>query len=407
MRLVVSKRQIALYLASFILLWLNAGNFEYIGGHIPSIIKFGMVLLWIFFAMGNESLTMYLKQIMPILVLIALVIFSRFVGRTDYYRLYFMGYMYFAVLLAIGMFYFFNGTKEEIKFLLIVFFLDFVIESVHTGYELINNPIVVRAMSTDAATQMKLLDQAIPKGIGNYSWTYQLAFVAPLIIDLLDKTHKTVFRVIKYVVIVAMFLWLIQAQITLAMILFVFLTFFSMLLKRSEGNKGMGIKLALLVLGILFAVNIYNILEFLISISNVDIANRLTELLNIIRYGNAASQSDTGSRLRLYAESLNAFLSNPVWGNFGSKPFGCHSTVLDLLAAYGICGFLGIMGLFKPLNVYRKNSNIIQFSIIVLFFVLLASINMVIDSAIFLVIYVILPLGYRYINYPEYEEALE
>ena len=70
--------------------------------------------------------------------------------------------------------------------------------------------------------------------------------------------------------------------------------------------------------------------------------------------GNVSANTDIGARGSLYQVSINAFLSNPIFGA-GDKnlyvDYGNHSTILDAFAKYGLLGgSLNLLYFYKPIS---------------------------------------------------------
>ena len=128
-------------------------------------------------------------------------------------------------------------------------------------------------------------------------------------------------------------------------------------------------------------------------------AQRLEEIQMFLATSGQLTGSDSQSRLQLYQVSLQAFFQNPIVGNWGNRPFGCHSSFCDMLAAYGCFGFLGIFGIIRPLFLAKKrlikeNKKIVMYTLII--FIILACINIVHVSQIVLAAILIIPISLKY-----------
>ncbi len=383
-------------LSCFIILWLNAGNFEYIQSFFPQVIKFGLVLLWFFITSSiyRGFLELYLSKAIPILVMIAIVLMSKMVGNERYFNLYWMSYIYYAIIFAVFVcsFYFYN--ERECKALLLVLILDIIIVAVHTYIELTRNPILVRAMSTGMEAKMALLDGVIPKGVGGYGMCYQLVFLGMLLILLLDG--KVQHKVWIYASEVLIFCVLFSAQITLALIM-QFVGIAAVLMCRNNKSGSLW-KVVVLVVFVILFLNMDSILHYLISYAGDDMAVRLKELTRI-REINADSSGDIASRYRLYWQSFLVFLDNPFCGDFGGYGIGCHSTFIDLLGAYGLLGIFGIISFLRPIQMTLKRCRVrcVRNNLLVFYFmmIVLATINVMIGSDIMLATTIAIPLFFK------------
>ena len=384
------------FLSCFIILWLNAGNFEYIQGFFPQAIKFGLVFIWFLLTASiyKGFLKLYLSKVAPILIMIAIIMLSKAFGNERYFNLYWMRYVYYAIIFAVFVCGFYFYKERESKALLIVLISDISIVAVHTFIELSRNPILVRAMSTGMDARLELLDGVIPKGVGGYGMCYQLVFLGMLLVLLLGRKIRD--RIWIYLSEIFIFLVLFSSQITLALIMQV-VGIAAVLLFRS-GRKSFIGKIFFLVILIILLLNLGSILRYLISNAGDDMAKRLEELLGI-RDISAESSGDIASRYRLYEKSFLSFLQNPFWGDFGGEGIGCHSTFIDLLGAYGMLGIFGIIGVLNPFRMMLKyfesrsvKNNLLLFYIMM---IVLATINVVIGSDVMLATTVMVPLFFK------------
>ena len=220
MNLKISVKSILLVFACVIVMWLNASVFAVVGDRIPSVIKFGIVALWFAIAIMYEKkfLYFYLKICFPLLLMLMLMIFSNIVGIHKYFQNYFIQYLYIAVICALYVYYFQFGSIKENKTLIIVFLIDLLVKTIRTYFLLLTNPIIVRALSTSSDFQNVLLDGAKFKGIGNYGWSYQLAFISLLVFAYFDVHKGLVLKIVKWLIIGLTAIILFSAQITMALL---------------------------------------------------------------------------------------------------------------------------------------------------------------------------------------------
>lgn len=390
------------FLSCFIILWLNAGNFEYIQDFFPQVIKFGLVLLWVLITslIYRGFFQLYLSKAAPILIMIAIILLSKSFGNVRYFNLYWMSYLYYAIIFAVFVcsFYFYN--ERESKALLLLLILDIATVAIHTFIELTRNPILVRAMSTSVDSRTAILNGVIPTGVGGYGMCYQLVFCSMLLVLLLDK--KIRHRIWIYLSEILIFCVLFSAQITLALIMQV--VGVAVLLMCRNDRKSFIWKVVFLVVLVILLLNLKSILQYLISYAGDDMAMRLEELTRI-REISAESSGDIASRYRLYWQSFSVFLQNPFWGDFGGNGIGCHSTFIDLLGAYGVLGIFGIIGFLRPIQLTLKHCKrrSVKHNLLVFFFmtIVLATINVLIGSDIMLVTTIAIPLFFKVLHSQE------
>lgn len=392
----IKYRTIQFFLSCFIILWLNAGNFEYIQGFFPQVIKFGVVLLWFLITslIYRGFLELYLSKATSLLIMLAIILLSKSFGNVRYFNLYWMSYLYYAIIFAIFVCSFYYYDKQESKILLLVLISDIVIVAIHTLIELMRNPILVRAMSTSVDSRMAILNGVIPIGVGGYGMCYQLVFFSMLLVLLLDG--KIQHKIWIYLSEALIFCVLFSAQITLALIMQVIGV--SILLLCRNDRKSFVWKIAFLIVLTILLLNLDRILQCLIFYAGDDMAMRLEELIRITEIS-AESSGDIASRYRLYWKSFSLFLQNPVWGDFGGTGIGCHSTFIDLLGAYGLLGIFGIISFLRPIQLILKHCRMksIRNNLKVFFLmtILLATINVLIGSDIMLAITIMIPLFFK------------
>lgn len=404
----IKLRNIHLVLSCFIILWLNAGNFEYIQGFFPQVIKFGLVALWFLITASiyRGFLNIFLSKAAPIFFMIGIILLSKTLGNERYFNLYWMNYLYYAIIFAVFVccFYFYN--KRESMTLLLVLIVDIAIVAVHTLVELMRNPILARAISMGVDAAKELLNGAIPVGVGGYGLCYQLVFCGMLLMMLLGR--KLRHRIWIYLSEILIFFVLFSAQITLALIMQV-VGIFAVLMFRSS-RKDYVWKVLLLAVIIFAILNLERILQFLISFAGDEMAQRLEELINIRDIG-VGSSGDIASRYRLYWKSFSSFLQNPLWGGFGGDSIGCHSTFLDLLGAYGMLGIMGIIGFLQPIRLALKHCEVrsakINLRLIFVMFFVLSVINVSISSDILLASTIAVPLFFKVMYSQEEVEVHE
>lgn len=398
--MVIRKRTLGVLLASFIVLWLNSGNFDYVSDRIPMVAKFGVVALWFLIACTSDRgfLNRYIRISFPIFVALLLLIVSSFLGRTTYYEAYFMRFMYLAIIQALFSYYFYGEPKRDVGFLLLVLLVDVSIVTIHTFIIVLQNPIVARAISTSLEMRTELIQNFIPDGVGGYGLCYQLAFIIPCVGYIFNERHHN--TMVKILIYAAIVLSLFQFQITMALLLSVVFIFYFEIIRSNDGKWSIVfVKITALITLVLVALNFETVIGFITQYANDDLADRLNELLSI-RSPSVNDATDLLSRYQLYSKSISSFFSNPVWGKFGNGPFGAHSTFLDLLASFGLLGLFGICGICRPLTIlckaFDKGSTerlyVIWITIVFVFFSIL---NVSLWSDILLVCNLAIPLLFK------------
>ncbi len=392
---------IHLLLGANILLWLNIGTYRLFGDMIPIGIKFCMVVMWLaisFHRRGN-FLSKFVTTSYLVLLFYILCLTTKLTGTDGYLSQYGMNLLYVLVVMAMFSYYYYYGTKKEIKFLMVVFLLDTAIIMVRTFIMLQENPEVVRLLSTGSDSKWIAFGDEVPVGIGAYGFCYQLVLLQPMIAYWFNK--KQVNNLIRILVYGTILVFLYQAQVTLALLMYPVMLIISYNYGQQQNNSRVLVKWLLIGISMIVILCLPVILQALIESSGDSLAARLEELYRFVVLQDV-SGSDMKSRIVLYTTSLFAFFRSPLWGGFGNKVYGSHSTLLDILAAFGVLGLIGYAGLFRPINCVRKVTDknkddikkVIRTSMIGA--IIISVINVFISSELVLMISIIIPMGIRY-----------
>lgn len=394
----ISYHTIQLFSCIFVLLWINAGNFSLVVDKVPAVIKLGTVGMWFLFTYlsGKEFIARFIKIGWPIIIFDFLLFFSKLMGHSDFYNQYCQIYIYITILTLFYSYYFFYGKRRDLELILTILAIDIVIVIIRTIAALLQNPLLARAISTSYSVALSVLGTEKPRGIGGYGLCYELVILTPFTAYLFSRDNKK--KAIKYAFLAMCAIFLFQAQITMAAIMFIAIYIVSQFFFSNQGKYAFLKRILIGILAIVIIIYSDNIISFIIPYAGSELGNRLGELRAVIQYG-GSSTGDLATRFRLYKESLDAFASNPIWGSFGNKPFGNHSTLFDLLAAYGILGMVGYAGLLRPqLNatyVFRKKKMATVIVITIISYLMLSIVNISVGSEIMVAFIIIVPLGLR------------
>ncbi len=408
MRFRISVNTIQLVSACFIIMWFNASCFAFIGDHISAIIKFGIVAIWLVFAIKQEKsfLTSYIKLCFPLFIFLLFMLLSSFIGIYQYFYSYFMTYLYIVVICALYVFYFQYGTLKDCKTIIIVFLIDFLIKTIRTYILLLTNPIIVRALSTSSNLKSVLLEGVKYEGIGNYSWCYQLTFFSLLVFAYFDVHKGVVSSLLKWSLIGIIASILFSAQIAMALLMLIVFVFLYLAFGKTL-NRIRVVSIIIGIIGLLIiCFNAKALISSIISMADTHLAERLENLLYTLT-NNDVSTGDIGVRMSLYQISLKSFIQSPIWGSFGDRTFGFHSTFLDLLGAYGLLGLFGVFGLLSPIynRFNRKDLYKFRFLYLTMFisYIVFSITNVSIWCDNYLVVGLIIPLSLKVLsqNYNE------
>lgn len=353
MKKIFTLENLHLLLGAHIVLWLNAACYGFVGDIVPSSIKLGLVGLWlvICFIRHQKFLASYITAGCLTGIFYLLCYMSQGLDK-GYYDQYGMTILYTLILIAVFCYYFHYGTKEEIKVLIVVFLLDVAAVTVRTCLKLREIPELVRIASTSSDTRKLVLGGALPKAIGGYGLCYELVLMQPALSYLLNKLQfKLIFKLLIYGFIL---FFLFQAQITLAFLLYPIMVLLTYSYGRDDYGSISVTRLILIILSLIVIAMLPTILQTIVETAESHLADRLREVLGFLNQEEVMGD-DTQARLELYTISLKSFFNSPIWGAFGQKVYGSHSTLLDILAAYGVVGLTGYFGMLTPIKQTMKH----------------------------------------------------
>ena len=389
-----------LLLGAHIVLWLNAACYGFVGDRIPSSIKLGLVALWFVISLlrNNHFFSTFAVSGYLMGIFYFMCFLSRRSEALGYFDQYGMNILYILIMIAVFSYYFYYGTQDEIKFLLIIFLVDVAIITVRTSIKLQEMPTLARIISTSSEDKSMMLGGNVPKAIGGYGLCYELVLMQPIISYTLNKYKvKFIFKGLLYGFIM---LFLFQAQITLAFLMYPVMV----LLCYTYGQQREGtisvVHLLLIIVTISLVVAAPTLLEMIIETAESHLAERLKEVLGFLTEDQTLG-GDTQARLELYTKSLTTFADNPVWGVFGRKGYGSHSTLLDILAAYGVVGLTGYFGMFRPMQLTRKQLRTKKHVLRVVNMtywaaIFISIVNVLIWNEIMMTLLIVVPLATKY-----------
>ena len=326
-----------LFLAIFVLLWLNAGIYTYFTAYIPNAIKLTLFGIWLFVACLNKKyLNLIIIKAWPLIFFYILIIIYNYFLPSGSLRVLLKNIQYILIIFSIFLYYFDSKYLNYQKIIITVLSFDIIYVGINTVKNLNIYPQLSRLISSTVEIQEQLLGTSSFKAIGNYGYMYGFVMVTLFLFFQLIYSKRN--RLLNGVLWVSSFYLLIKAQFTTA-ILFTF--FFSVILLFFKISNRKYRTLLIIISSVTFLIT-YSILpNILFSISNIkqlptEVSVRFRELSDLF-IGNEMMGTDIDSRFDLYKKSINAFLSNVLTGSLmGTGEVGSHSTWLDMLGLYGL-----------------------------------------------------------------------
>lgn len=198
----------------------------------------------------------------------------------------------------------------------------------------------ILAETPDATRVWDDFDDYEGENLGNYYFVYAIPIIIAVLSACFVRASPWV-KIVCAVAILLLFVFLINAQYTLAILISVIGVSYQ-ILKTIKAPIGKVLFLLALVLLCMF---IPNILEFAIErIRSAQITTRLRELYTFLTGGGAGGYNLNG-RLTLYWKSIQAFFDSPIWGN-RALDFDGHATFLTVLCDTGLLGSIPFYWLF-------------------------------------------------------------
>ena len=249
----------------------------------------------------------------------------------QYFMMFFPAYMFARVYTT--------ASYKQRRFLFAVILLMFAIVIVNTFIELMTNDTASRDW-TEFENQKE-------NNLGTYDFVYAVPMVVTALTSLLYSMKSFGKRLLVVLIIGFMFLFLLSAQYTLALLI----SIIGVALQVSTNIKNLAVKLLLWLVFIGGLFLLPTVLDYLANaVESEQMAVRLKELASFFGSGDASGYNLNG-RLELYGRTIKAFFKSPIIGN-KKLGFDGHATLLTVPADIGILGLIGLVVLFRNAKKY-------------------------------------------------------
>ena len=224
-------------------------------------------------------------------------------------------------------------------------------------------------------------------GCGGFGFIYGFVIFSMGILSAIRVKELTVktkaFMLLSYLVV---FYMIFLAEFTTALLVSAIILMVTFVMGRKNASVGY---LLIAVVAVMLALLSDRLLDALYEISKTLDIKYLTNKLEMIIVSAAEQNTEDLKRISLYINSIEGFLSNPL---YGSGKAGGHSQILDTFSAIGLFAVpyvVLLLSAFKKMGEYIRSINIIVFSASVLF---LATVNPFVDSTITSISFMLTPL---------------
>jgi len=182
--------------------------------------------------------------------------------------------------------------------------------------------------------------------------TYDFVYAVPIIICTLAVCNikfNVVGKILNVVAIVLCFIFLINAEYTLALLI----AMIGLILVAYTRGKTTAYKVMFVLIGAIGLFFVPLLLKLMYTyLPEGDISLRIREIYNFLVLGDVEGYN-LSSRLSLYGRSIEAFFNSPIFGN-RRLDFDGHGTFLTIPADTGIMGILFMGGLLFSTRRYVK-----------------------------------------------------
>ena len=307
---------------------------------------------------------------------------------------------FFTYIWPIFFVFYSSRVKVLSRFLPLIYVL-IVISCLFTIYGNIVLPGASRSLASTSADLARVRLQAKSLFVGGYGFVYAIA----LILSSLAALFRGSKRAKKLVMFFTAFLFVITL-ITASYFMSIIIGILALILSFSRSDnkfKFLFVALFLIVIIMLFEEPI---LQGLISIGESIDSEMLVKRAEQLLYGTYQEDYDFGndfSRTERIINGMSNYLKSPVFGRIFGVPIGTlpsgHSELIGYFEKYGLFGFLYTSFFFsvykKTRRVYQSRSMMRQYSLTVVLFIVLISLNTFeIANQVGLAVFFLIPFSY-------------
>jgi len=318
---------------------------------IYRIIAVGALVVWAGVWLIRENPVVLDKNQLVSIFFLFTVIGVTFIGNGDF-RGILKQIAFFMLVVCFILNSFYKEHWEELRWLVPVVLVLFIIWNYKTVQALIADPTIARQIVRDDESIYEYLRQ----GVGGYGLVYPQVCVSSAILLWTIKAFKSnkIYFVIGAVWVISFIQLVSKAGYSIA----IFTSVIGVILLFFYNGKS-GLK-AFLVAGVLFAVIMFSILYFdefrnwLLEIfDGTAVAKKINDLVATSESG--AAEGSIEDRMIRYTASLEIIVKYPIIGALWRDGGGGHSGLLDTFAKYGLWGgWFFIKSVYSVPAYYKK-----------------------------------------------------
>lgn len=350
--------------------------------------------LWIIFTyLSNNKFYKWdnLKSIFPFIIFIIYHVIYVLLGNGTIVKSYLV-----IILIMLMVIYYMDKTKEvELSVILNFIMLYYIIVAIVTNIELVYNPSICRILAQSSVDVQQKYSGAF---IANYPIIYSMSFLSMMLFNLcFEKKQYN-----KYIPVLLLFvITIIRSKYVISLfllVLYIIVQFFLYFKSKFKLKTVVYTCLFLILLLLLFD----DLLYFLSNYVNPVYAARFGSIADFMN-GKIINGSPVYMRILVYSSAIPTIFNNFLFGIGNNvenyivgQTLSDHSTIIDLIAQFGIIGFIlmgfGLYYIFKYIlfrTKYEYHKIVIVMSIM---FIVFAAIDLAHFSQIVTVIFFLVPL---------------
>ena len=187
------KVNISAVLATFIVLFCNAGMMGFIKGSlVVTLFAYAAVVLWLIFATKRDKKLVYrfINNCFPIIIFLVIIQILRFIVDSSLkvaINQTTENLLFLCVFIIMIMYYGHPQRLKAGKFILISWFVDTIISSFYTVYRLIENPMLSRYLASTGGRES--LRNVSTAGVLGYNSIYGLVLIVIALVGLVKKMN--------------------------------------------------------------------------------------------------------------------------------------------------------------------------------------------------------------------------
>ena len=287
-----------------------------------------------------------LKYIIPLMIY-GLVVYLNVFGGDQKFDFVFSTMEFFSFFLVTSVFVIYSQpyfSKSRHNFLY-CYLAVIVVTFIGTSLVYMKEPEVLRMILSETNVGNFTLYTIYSKlGVESYSMGHALSCLIPILVYSIKRNNNIYYKLLLILLLFFIFALIFMSTATTALLLAIILLILSFIWNEKNKSKNIITLVICLCFGIIFILNrdlLSNILNNIDIDSQTTYAGKLNDFKDYANYGKAGDQ--TQGRFDLYIQSLETFLSSPIFGINEDDNLGGHSIFFDRLALLGLVGFVPLV----------------------------------------------------------------